>query len=225
MNLIHKNENPLKIIAAIISLFVWGALLVVTKGLILIYVALIGLIYLFAQSGLVSHIKGTGVKVSPDQYPDIHAQLEQSCRTVELTNVPDCYVLRMNVFNALATRFLGCSFVVLYAEVVDAPRDRQRRISPAGDECTRPCRPNGGIRLILDVVPRAVRRLSVADQAGRRDHGARRSQGAQLPQAKPVCMAVGGDRHPHLRQARPTGCLLLAELRAIIDSGVTTRWT
>ncbi|HWX34722.1 MAG TPA: pilin [Steroidobacteraceae bacterium] len=123
MKLVYKNENPLKIIAIVISLLVWVAVLVVTKGLFLIYIAFFGLMYLFAQSGFISHIKGTGVKVSSDQYPDIFAQLEKSCQAVELTPVPDCYVLRMNTFNALATRFLGRNFVVLFAEVVDTLRD------------------------------------------------------------------------------------------------------
>jgi Zn-dependent protease with chaperone function/Tfp pilus assembly major pilin PilA len=129
MNLVYKNENPLKFIALIISLVAWISVLVATKGLFLIYVALFGLIYLFAQSGFISHIKGTGVKVSSDQYPDIFAQLEKSSQKVELTPVPDCYVLRMNSFNALATRFLGRSFVVLFAEVVDTLRDHPEALA------------------------------------------------------------------------------------------------
>jgi Zn-dependent protease with chaperone function/Tfp pilus assembly major pilin PilA len=129
MNLIYKNENPLKFIALIISLVAWISVLVATKGLFLIYFALFGLIYLFAQSGFISHIKGTGVKVSSDQYPDIFAQLEKSSQKVELTPVPDCYVLRMNTFNALATRFLGRSFVVLFAEVVDTLRDHPEALA------------------------------------------------------------------------------------------------
>jgi len=129
MNLVYKNENPLKFIAVVISLVVWITVLIATKGLFLIYVALFGLIYLFAQSGFISHIKGTGVKVSSDQYPDIFAQLQKSSQKVELTPVPDCYVLRMNTFNALATRFLGRSFVVLFAEVVDTLRDHPEALA------------------------------------------------------------------------------------------------
>jgi Zn-dependent protease with chaperone function/Tfp pilus assembly major pilin PilA len=129
MNLVYKNENPLKFIAVFISSVVWISLLVATKGLFLIYIALFGLIYLFAQSGFISHIKGTGVKVSSVQYPDIFAQLEQSCQKIGLTPVPACYVLRMNTFNALATRFLGRSFVVLFAEVVDTLRDHPEALA------------------------------------------------------------------------------------------------
>lgn len=123
MNLVYKNENPLKFIALVISLLVWAAILYATKGLFLLYMALFGLMYLFAQSGFVSRIKGTGVKVSLDQYPDIFAQLEAASRKVGLGPVPDCYVLRTNTFNALATRFLGHNFVVLFSDVVDTLRE------------------------------------------------------------------------------------------------------
>src|SRR5258708_1154729 len=85
--------------------------------------------YLFGQSGFIWHIKGTGVKVSSNQYSDILTQLEKSSQKVELTPVPDCYVLRMNTFNALATRFLGRSFVVLFAEVVDTLRDHPEALA------------------------------------------------------------------------------------------------
>jgi Zn-dependent protease with chaperone function/Tfp pilus assembly major pilin PilA len=129
MNLVYKNENLLKVIAVVISLLAWTTILYFTKGLFVIYIALFGVIYLFAQSGFISHIKGTGVKVSSNQYSDILKQLEESCRKIELTPVPDCYVLRMNTFNALATRFLGRSFVVLFAEVVDTLRDHPEALA------------------------------------------------------------------------------------------------
>ena len=35
MNLVYKNENPLKIISVLISLAAWIAILVATKGLFL----------------------------------------------------------------------------------------------------------------------------------------------------------------------------------------------
>src|SRR5882672_511784 len=124
MNLVYKNENVLKIIALLISLAAWAAILWFTKGLVLLYVALFGLVYVFAQSGFISHLKGTGVRVSPEQYPDLSAALHDGCQKLQLDSIPECYVLRMNVFNALATRFFGRSFVVLYAEVLDALKDR-----------------------------------------------------------------------------------------------------
>jgi Zn-dependent protease with chaperone function/Tfp pilus assembly major pilin PilA len=129
MNLVYKNENSLKVIAVVISLLAWIAILYFTKGLFVIYIALFAVMYLFAQSGFISHIRGTGVKVSSDQYSDILTQLEESCRKIELTPVPDCYVLRTNTFNALATRFLGRSFVVLFAEVVDTLRDHPEALA------------------------------------------------------------------------------------------------
>jgi len=129
MNLVYKHENALKYLAIAISLPLWAALVVATKGLALIWVVPAVIIYLFAQSAFISHIKGTGVKVSAEQYPDVYRHLQQGCQKLGLDAVPDGYVLRTNTFNALATRFLGRSFVVLYAEVLDALQDHPDSIA------------------------------------------------------------------------------------------------
>jgi len=119
MELVYRNEKTLKTILLVISLAAWLAILILSRGLVLIYVALFGLIYLFAQSAFIAHLRGTGVKVSAGQFTDIHARLQEAGKRLDLATLPDCYVLRMNVFNSLATRFLGRSYIVLFAEVVD----------------------------------------------------------------------------------------------------------
>ncbi len=123
MNLVYKNENALKLIAILISLAAWIAIVYFSKGLVLVYVLIFGLIYLFAQSGFIAYLRGTGVCVSENQYPDVHRALTESCQKLGLDPVPECYVLRTNTFNALATRFLGRSFVVLFADVVETLRE------------------------------------------------------------------------------------------------------
>lgn len=123
MDLVYKNENALKLIAIIVSLIAWFAVVYFTKGLVLLYVLIFGLIYLFAQSGFIAYLRGTGVRVSETQYPDVHRALTEACRKLNLDPVPECYVLRTNTFNALATRFLGRSFVVLFADVVETLRE------------------------------------------------------------------------------------------------------
>ena len=123
MSLIYKHENVLKLIAIVISLVAWFAVLYFSKGIILLYGLLFGLIYLFAQSGFIAYLRGTGVRVSETQYPDVHRALTQACQKLEIETVPECYVLRTNTFNALATRFLGHSFVVLFSDVVETLRE------------------------------------------------------------------------------------------------------
>ena len=123
MKLVYKNEKPLYIIAAVISALFWVALTISTFGTLLLYLLLMYIVFLFAHSAFISHLKGSGVKISAQQYPDLHEKLIQDCEKVGLTEVPDAYLLRTDFFNALATKFLGRHFVVLFTDVVDALED------------------------------------------------------------------------------------------------------
>ena len=120
MNLIYKNEKTLFAIAAILSGVFWLALVIGTLGTVFIYFLLGYVFILFAHSVFISQLKGSGVKISEDQFPDIHEKLVKGCNTVGLKEVPEAYLLRTGFFNALATKFLGRHFVVLYTDVVDA---------------------------------------------------------------------------------------------------------
>ena len=129
MHLVYKHEGALKTIALVISIIFWLALIVGTFGIALVYVLFIFIGYLFAQSAFISYLKGTAIRVSPSQHPDLHQRLLDCCKAIGLEVVPDCYLLRTNTFNALATRFLGRNFVVLFADVVDALASRPDSIN------------------------------------------------------------------------------------------------
>jgi Zn-dependent protease with chaperone function/Tfp pilus assembly major pilin PilA len=120
MDLVYKNEKPLFRIAAVISAIFWIALTVGTVGILLIYLLLGYLFFLFAHSAFISHLKGSGVKISAEQYPDLYEKLTRGCNKVGLAEIPEAYLLRTDFFNALATKFLGRHFVVLFTDVVDA---------------------------------------------------------------------------------------------------------
>jgi Zn-dependent protease with chaperone function len=120
MDLVHKTEKPLFIIALVISLLAWAVLIAVTYGIVLLWLPIGFLFYVFAHSAFISYLKGTAIKVSETQYPDIHQRLLDCCRAIRLEKVPECYVLRTDTFNALATKFLGRNYVVLFSDAVDA---------------------------------------------------------------------------------------------------------
>jgi len=124
MSLVYKNEKPLFWIAAFISLLLWLAFIIGTVGVGLIYLLLIYIIFLFAHSGFIAYIKGSGVKITEAQFPDLHQRLVNACQQLGVDKVPDAYVLRTDFFNALATRFLGRNFLVLFSDVIDALEDR-----------------------------------------------------------------------------------------------------
>lgn len=124
MNLIYKHERPLVTVTAAIAAIVWLALFFGTFGLVLVYLLVGYVFFLFAHSAFISHLKGSGVRISQEQYPDLYESLLRSCKAVGVTEVPEAYLLRTDFFNALATRFLGRHFVVLFTDVVDALEDQ-----------------------------------------------------------------------------------------------------
>lgn len=130
MNLIYKNEKTLFGIMVGVSLLIWAALVIGTLGMALVYVLLFFVSYCFAQSALVSYLKGTGVQITPTQFPDLHQRIESCCQRLGVEQAPEAYVLQMGgVFNAFATRFLGHHFIVLYSDVVDALEERPDAIN------------------------------------------------------------------------------------------------
>ena len=119
--LIYRHEKPLFIIALVISLVAWLAILVGTLGVLLIWIGIAFLIYLFIQSAFISFLRGTASQITVEQFPDLHKRITDCCARLGVSPVPDAYLLNgYGAFNAFATRFLGRNFIVLLSDVVDA---------------------------------------------------------------------------------------------------------
>jgi Zn-dependent protease with chaperone function/type II secretory pathway pseudopilin PulG len=123
MDLVYKHENALFVISAVLSLLIWLVLLIGTVGMVLIYVVFAYVIYLFVRSAFISYIKGTGVRLSSKQFPDLFERLQACSKTLGLERVPETYILNANgLLNAFATKFLRTHYVVLYSDVADTLR-------------------------------------------------------------------------------------------------------
>jgi Zn-dependent protease with chaperone function len=119
--LLYKHERPLFAIGLVLSLVAWLALIAGTFGVALIYLLLGFVAYLFVQSAFISYLRGTATRITAEQFPDLHQRVARCCEKLGMKTVPDAYLLHANgVFNALATRFLGRNFIVLYSDIVDA---------------------------------------------------------------------------------------------------------
>ena len=119
--LVYPRERMLGTITLILGLLVWLGLIVGTFGVALIVLALGFVLYLFAQSALIAHIKGNGVELSEAQFPDLHSQYTACCDRLQMKARPQAYILNGNGgLNAFATKFLGTQYVVLMSDVVDA---------------------------------------------------------------------------------------------------------
>ena len=124
MELAYKNERPLFITAVVLASIFWVALTLGTFGVALIFILFSYVLFLFAHSAFISHLKGTGVRITENQYPDLYQRLVRCCQKVGVEEIPEAYLLRTDFFNALATRFLGRNFVVLFTDVIDALEGR-----------------------------------------------------------------------------------------------------
>jgi Zn-dependent protease with chaperone function/Tfp pilus assembly major pilin PilA len=124
MDLVYKNEKTLFALMLVLSLIVWAGLVLGAGWLVLVYALIFFLLYCFAQSALISYIKGTGVRITGEQFPDLEKQISACCAKLGLAREPEAYLMQMNgSLNAFATRFLGRDFLVLYSDVVDNLHD------------------------------------------------------------------------------------------------------
>lgn len=119
--LVYPGEPTRFRITATLAILFWIAIILGTLGIALLYVLFFFIAYVFAQSAFISYLRGSAVRVTHEQFPDLHAQLQACCERLEMKKIPDAYLLNADgFFNALATRFLGRDYVVLFSSVVDA---------------------------------------------------------------------------------------------------------
>lgn len=120
-NLVHKTEKPLFTILFLLSTLFWVGITAGTLGIALIYVLFAFIIYLFVQSAFISYIRGTGVKVNKQQFPQLYALYEDCCAKLGIREEPELFIISADgMLNALATKFLGTKYVVLFSNIVDA---------------------------------------------------------------------------------------------------------
>jgi Zn-dependent protease with chaperone function len=116
------SEIPLTIVAILISGAVWLGLALSIAGLVVIlYIALFaGLIFL-AHAFLIGQIRGSGVRLGPDQFPELYAAVESLAQRIGLHRVPETYLVQAGgALNAFATKFFRGRIVVLYSDLLDA---------------------------------------------------------------------------------------------------------
>jgi Zn-dependent protease with chaperone function/Tfp pilus assembly major pilin PilA len=130
MELVYKNEKTLFAIMLGVSLLIWAGLLLGTMGMALAWLLLFFICWCFAQSALVSYLRGTAVRITAQQFPDLQQRILTCCQRLGLERAPEAYLLQMGgLFNAFATRFLGNHYIVLYSDVVDALEDKPDAIN------------------------------------------------------------------------------------------------
>lgn len=118
---VHPRERSLGAVLLVLGVLAWLVLIVGTFGGALVGLLFGFVVYVFAQSALVAHVRGHGVQLSAEQFPDLHGQFLDCCDKLGIAPPPEAYVLQGGgAMNAFAAQFLGHRFVVLLSGVVDA---------------------------------------------------------------------------------------------------------
>jgi Zn-dependent protease with chaperone function len=122
--LLSPKEPPLFILGVILSGLFWIALTVGTLGIGFVYAAFVLGFVLVAHAVFLAVVRGNGVRVGPDQLPDLHRRLVAGSARLGLPKPPELYVLQSGgLLNAFATKLLSRRFVILYSSLADSCHD------------------------------------------------------------------------------------------------------
>lgn len=118
----HGNEKPLRIILLVIGVLLWIPITVSIVGAL--YAILLGVFFFIAHLSLITHLRGSAVKLGPQQMPELHQRIVTLAKRLDFKKAPDAYLMQSGGgLNAFATKFFGTDFVVLYSDMVEACGD------------------------------------------------------------------------------------------------------
>ncbi len=101
---------------------IWTALVVSLVGIF--YAVFLGIFLFVAHLTFITHLRGSAVRLGPDQMPELYNRVATLAQRIGLHKTPQAYVVQAGgTLNALATRFLGSNFIVLYSDLLEACGD------------------------------------------------------------------------------------------------------
>lgn len=116
--LVNHKETTYFIMALLFSIFIYIFLILSLVGWIFL---LIGMGFtLFIHGLMIGNIRSNGVRLSPNQFPEIYDKVSDLCNKMGIIKVPEIYVVESSgILNAFATRFFGRNMVVLYSDIFE----------------------------------------------------------------------------------------------------------
>ena len=124
---VSPKERGYFFLMILLSFLIYGASLAfvvfnpVAIGPVLLYAVGIWLVRFIVSLLLRGHIKGNGIKVGAEQFPEVFAVLKNQSQRLGMKHVPEMYIIQGGgTLNAFAVRFSRRNFVVLYSDVLDA---------------------------------------------------------------------------------------------------------
>lgn len=119
--LTSDRETIYFILSIIFSIFIYiiAAVSIIGIGIAVSIFAVI----LYANLIMLGSIRGNGIRIQQNQFPDVHERVVALSNAMGLKRVPDVFIVQSEgALNAFATRFLGRDMVVIYSEVFELAR-------------------------------------------------------------------------------------------------------
>jgi Zn-dependent protease with chaperone function len=113
------SETALFVLVLLASLGTWAMLVLSIVGIV--YGVMIVLFVFFSHLVFITHIRGSGVRLGPEQFPELWQRVVELSRQAGLKEPPEAYVVQAGgSLNAFATKFFRGRMIVLFAELLDA---------------------------------------------------------------------------------------------------------
>ena len=117
-----SSEKPLFVCVVLAALAIWALLAVSIIGVI--YALMIAVFLFFSHVIFIAHIRGSGVRLGPEQFPDLWERVVTLSRAAGMKDPPEAYVVQAGgSLNAFATKLFRGRMIVLFAELLDACGD------------------------------------------------------------------------------------------------------
>jgi len=118
-------EIPLLVLVAMFAFALWVAIFVSIVGIF--YAVFFAVFFFLAQLAFIAHLRGSSVKLGPDQMPELYARVQSIAARFGMKQPPDAYVMQAGgALNALATKLFRTNFIVLFSELLEACEDDDR---------------------------------------------------------------------------------------------------
>jgi Zn-dependent protease with chaperone function len=98
---------------------IWLLLAISIIGIV--YAALLAAFFFLTHVAFVAYVRGSAVRLGPDQFPELHRRVEELAQRAGLKETPAAYLMQAGgSLNAFATKLFRSRMIVLFSDLLDA---------------------------------------------------------------------------------------------------------
>lgn len=117
-----STEVPFTVMVALFATVFWFVIVITIFGLI--YGVMLAFIFFMGHVMFVSHVRGNGIKIGPNQFPDLHKKITELAQKFGMQKMPEAYLIQAGgALNAMATKMFNANMLILYTDLLEACED------------------------------------------------------------------------------------------------------